>query len=533
MKSALARLRATEPSLFACAAIAVGIALAMFLLQGHVGINLQDEAFLWYGAIRTHAGELPLRDFRSYDPGRYFWCASGMTMLGDGLVAVRAANWAFAALGLCAGLLIASRSHRSIPWLVTCGLVLVPWIHPPWKLYESSVAMLVAFIAVRLMESPSSARRFAAGAVVGLAAFFGRNMGVYAGLAMLVLVSVQVWKQRQPVLRSLGDLALGTLVGYAPMIGLVLLADGFREAFVESIAFYTRQSALNAERAFPFPWRIDFSRRDAWSAAVAFVIGSLFLALPIAYAAGFLRGMSARASTFARWSTVFALSCVGGVWFHHASVRSDTPHLAQSIHPFLLLVLSLPAALPERVRLRGRIAALLFLTGVTVLGIGNALPVVRRALATDVVPYERLVLRGDELVLAPNDARLVRSLMAGITTNVLPEEALWVSAHFLGLYPILDRRAPTWDIYPAWQADDVEQERMLRELRDVRWAVLDTRPIGGDARMRLENSHPRVWRWVMESFERQPLPGVPDSVLLLRRKDASAEQRPSGDRQER
>lgn len=533
MKSVFARLRATEPSLFACAAIAAVIAFAMFLVQGRIGINLQDEAFLWYGAIRTHAGDLPLRDFRSYDPGRYFWCAGVMSVLGDGLVAVRAANWAFAGFGLCAGLLIASRSHRSLPWLAACAVVLVPWIHPPWKLYESSIAMLVALVAVRVMESPTSQRRFAAGVAVGLAAFFGRNMGVYAGLAMLVLVAVQVWKQRQPLVRSFGDLALGTVVGYAPMIALVLFADGYREAFVESIAFYARQGALNAELPFPFPWRIDFSRRDAWSSAVGLVIGSLFLALPLAYVAGFARGVSARASTFARWSTVFALSCVGGVWFHHASVRSDTPHLAQSIHPFLLLVLSLSAVFPERFRARARVASLLFLAGVTVLGIGNALPFVRRALAPDDAPYARLEIRGDELVLAPNDARLVRGLVSGITANVRPDEELWVSAQFLGLYPILDRRAPTWDIYPAWQADDVEQDRMLLELRDVRWAVLDTRPIGGDARMRLENSHPRVWRWVTESFERVPFPGAPNSVLFLRRKAASLEQSDPAQRDER
>ncbi len=533
MKAFLARLRATEPSLLACAAIAAGIALAMFLLQGHLGINLQDEAFLWYGAIQTHAGELPLRDFRSYDPGRYFWCAGVMTVLGDGLVAVRAANWAFASLGLCAGLLVASRSHRGLPWLAACGLVLVPWVYPPWKLYESSIAMLVALIAVRLMDSPSSKRRLAAGATVGLAAFFGRNMGVYAGLAMLTLVIVQAFKQGQPTLRSLGELALGTVLGYAPMICLVLLADGYREAFVESIAFYTRQSALNAELPFPFPWRVDFSSRDAWSAAVIFVIGSMFVVLPSAYAAGFLRGLLARASTFARWSTVFALSSVGGAWFHHASVRSDAPHLAQSIHPFLLMVMSLPAVLPERFRARARVTSLLVLAGVTVLGIGSALPFVRRAQASDAAPYERVVIRGDELMLAPNEARLVRGLMAGITANVPADETLWVSAQFLGLYPILGRHAPTWDIYPAWQANEVEQERMLRELADVRWAVLDTRPIGGDPRMRLETSHPRVWNWVTESFERVPLPGAPESVLFLRRKVAPVDETHSGERKER
>jgi hypothetical protein len=45
--------------------IALTLPLAAFWFTRHHGLNLQDESFLWYGAQRVLAGELPLRDFQS------------------------------------------------------------------------------------------------------------------------------------------------------------------------------------------------------------------------------------------------------------------------------------------------------------------------------------------------------------------------------------------------------------------------------------------------------------------------------------
>jgi hypothetical protein len=175
--------------------LAIVLLGASFAVQGRQGINLFDEGFLWYGAQQTAHGKVPLRDFQSYDPGRYYWSAAGMQFFGEGLVALRFSETVFQLLGLWVGLLAASRVVQNWALLAAIGVMLTLWMFPSHKLFDHALLLFGIWIAVRLVEEPSPVRIFTAGFFVGLCVFFGRNHALYTFLAQASLLLLLHFKQ--------------------------------------------------------------------------------------------------------------------------------------------------------------------------------------------------------------------------------------------------------------------------------------------------------------------------------------------------
>ena len=121
------------------------VVLLSFLWQGTKGFNLWDEGYLWYGVQRVLQNEVPILDFLAYDPGRYYWSAAFLKVVGDnGIMSLRVAVAIFQAAGLFVGLLLVAQSAKVkgkadiVFWLIAVA-TLVVWMFPRHKLFDISI----------------------------------------------------------------------------------------------------------------------------------------------------------------------------------------------------------------------------------------------------------------------------------------------------------------------------------------------------------------------------------------------------------
>jgi hypothetical protein len=559
------------------ALLALALVGAACFAQWRIDFNIADEGFLWYGAIATAHGQVPLRDFFSYDPGRYYWAAAWAPLLGDDILALRLSTAIFQALGLFLGLL-AARRVLDRPWmLAVAGAVLVVWMIPRHKVFEPSVAMAAVWMGARLLERPSVRRHFAAGLLAGPAVFMGKNLGLYclAAMAGLVLIaqasgggaegvnegpaelpgelpadvpvelpaevpvepSVKppalarskassepppaVW--RGALGRKLAAFAAGVIAGLLPLVALFCV-PGFFAAYLESCLFFLRLGRTNFAEPLPWPWLafapgLDLGERlQQLSLGLSF--GLLVAGTALVLAAGWRR---LRLHGADRPATLLAAGGVVGLFFlHHAFARADAFHLGQSIPPLLLAAVALPAGGNSATGRRWRAVMI-------------ALPVAFCTLFTPLPeaplfhelsaerPNERFVpfdLAGDQVYLRRHAARVLGAVRTIFTRQVPPGEPVLFATHFAGLYPFLGRRSPVWEVYPIWPGLGGRDERMLRELQanQVRWALIGAYAMQGGEELTLAETHPKVWSYLMQEFERIPSGELPRRFLLLHKR---------------
>ncbi|MBY0377021.1 MAG: hypothetical protein K2Q33_00475 [Gammaproteobacteria bacterium] len=162
-----------------------------------MGFGLADEGYLWYGAQRVLLGEIPLRDFMSYDPGRYYWSAALVSLNGqDSIMALRVSVAVFQIFGLGVGLWLIARSQKkqNFIYVLLSAVILAAWMFPRHKLFDIAISLFLMGVLTLLIESPQKKSFFITGFFVGLFAVFGRNHGVYAlasSLGLLIWLSIK------------------------------------------------------------------------------------------------------------------------------------------------------------------------------------------------------------------------------------------------------------------------------------------------------------------------------------------------------
>jgi hypothetical protein len=503
-------------------ALALLLTATVFLLQRRIDFNVSDEGFLWEGAVLTAHGKVPLRDFYSYDPGRYLWAAAWSKVFGEGILALRLSTALFQAAGLLCGLLAARRALPRAWQLTLAGILLVVWMGPRHKLFEPALAMAAVYVAVLLIERPSPRRHLLAGALVGFAGVMGKNHGGYTMLAFLVLILWLHWRRIAPgrLARDLGIWLAGIAAGALPLVAMLAFVPRFLPAYFDSISFFLHQGRTNFGLPVPWPWVGSWEGLEGVQALQRLALGAGFLLLPAGVAAALLFLPGTTAATAGRRALLLAGGTVGLFYLHHAFSRADPYHLLQSIHPVLLALLGLPAALDGWARrlAAGAVAALLAF--LTLFAAVPQAPLYAEQTARK--PLDRFVpcrLGGDELRIPERSASLFSEIERQIDARTAPGEPVLLIPHLPGLYPALGRESPISDFYPIWPAQGARDETMRNEIEaaGVRLAVYTDYTAGEEPELSFPHTHPLVWAYLQVSFVRIPNARLPHRVWLLER----------------
>lgn len=462
---------------------------------------------------------MPIRDFQAYDPGRYIWTAAWSRVLGHGLVDLRAACVAFQCLGLLAGLLAARRISRDWKFLTLIAVALALWMFPRFKVFEQSIALMAVYAGVLLAEKPTLRRHFAVGVFGGLAAFMGRNHGLYHLCAFGLLIVIAWRFQRgEPLGARLGVWATGIATGYLPQLFLFAFVPEYFGAF---LALLHRNISIGSNVAIPIPWPWRRPMDHGGVYAIAWWLSGLFyLAIPgfLAFAAA--RILTLRRGDLARRAVFIAAACVTLPYAHHTFSRADWMHLAHSVPP-LILGLVATAAFARRLVLHGVAIVLVFAGfGAMCIHFGalrawSAFGLFKNDVTTEVA--------GETLRVPGYEARILDSASTISQRLAAAGEDILFLPHWPALYPATGRFSPVQHLYftrPVPGLDDATIAQI--EARNVRWVLLRDYRLDGREDLRFRQTNPGVFALLQTHFEPWPIEELPADTVLLRRKAAGS-----------
>lgn len=488
-------------------AISCWVVLISFLWQGNKGLNLWDEGFLWYGVQRVLLGEVPIRDFMAYDPGRYYWTAAFISIFGDkGIMSVRAAVSVFQALGLFVGLLLVARSEKLknragvIFWLLSVATLLV-WMFPRHKLFDISISILLIGILTCLVSRPTPKRYLIVGASVGLVAVFGRNHGMYGALGSLgVIAWLSIKSSSGPrFIKAVVLWGTGVVIGFLPVILMALLIPGFAIAFWESVRFIFEHKATNFPLPIPWPWTANFAAAPVGDAAREVLIGFFFIGTLIFAVFSMLWVVFRKFKEKPVPPALVASAFLAFPYAHYAFSRADVSHLAQGAFPLLIGCLVLLASARPRIKWPLAVA----LCGASFWLVHVFHPGWQCFASKQYVQVE---IAGKSLQIDPgtaNDIALLRQLAVQFAPN---GQAFIATPFWPGAYALLERKSPMWEIYALFPRDENFEKKEIERIEASRpgFALIFDLSLDGRDELRFKNTHPLINQYILDNFDPAP-----------------------------
>ncbi len=489
----------------------VTIALGAFLMalislwtQGNVGISLADPGFLWYGTQRVMLGDVPIRDFMSYEPGRYY--ASAAISKAGGLDALSGTRFTIALFQAAALAAVLITLAQALPpelrgrktFLVLAALTFFLWMFPRHKLFDIATSIFLLSALTWMIASPTIRRCFLAGVAVGLAAVIGRNHGVY-GLAGSVGVFFWMLLSAKPsdvTFNRVLPWGLGIVVGFSPILAMLVIVPGFLPAFLANVVFVFEVGKTNLPLPVPWPWVVSFADQEFFDAMKDSVKGLFFV---LVLAIGILGPIFVCVRQKIGHSMSPAL--VAGAFLalpyaHFAFSRADIGHLAQGIFPTLVFILMCLGV----ARRRWRVAGIWTLSLTSLVVVVSQQPGFPCRQPSD---CERVVIAERDYLVPKHEGEqisVLRNLQATYGTNQQPILAVPLMP---GAYALLEQRSPLWEIYPLFPRSEEFERAEIERIKRANPSFVLAQNLEFDQTedLRFQTTHPIVFDHIQENFK--------------------------------
>ncbi|MFN3809360.1 MAG: hypothetical protein ACK4S6_01980 [Roseateles asaccharophilus] len=506
-----------------CAVIAT---CSWFALTWRYGFDLADEGYLWYGAQRALLGEIPIRDFMSYDIGRYYWSAAIMAVVGDdGIFAIRLAALTYQCLGTVVGVYLVMRAAPAngsarFGLAILVAVLLTIWVHPYYKVFDHATSVFVVALLVLMASSRRCSAWFVAGGLLGLAAVMGRNHGVYGAVAAsMLLVWLLCVDSRRTPLHLVPCFIAGVAAGFSPVLLMMGVVPGFYAAFIESVLALLRSGATNIALPVPWPWLVNFAYTGIIVGVTQVVVGIAFLLLillPVFVIINLL--MTARKLSSPGSQLLLASALAGAVYSHYAYARADVTHLALAIFPLLLATCAL---LLQRLRWSWLFGggALLVASSVAILSHENVYfgqKLFGRNLAT-------VKVTGHDLETTEYVAKKYGAITVALERRLSDGGVFLAVPDMPSIYAVRRAKMPIWEIYSLFPRDAAFERAELARLAQTppELVIISNHALDGRPDFRYEQMHPLLYAWISENFEEVasdfPSTGSDLAVMIPRR----------------
>lgn len=485
-----------------------------FFLQGHISFNMFDEGALWYESLRILKGDVPLLDYNSYDPGRYYLSAFFMKIFEDhGIITLRIILSLIQVFGLFIGGVLIERSIKekkkiTLFYIFLSLVILIFWQYPRHKFFDISILIFQIGILFQLIYKPTLKRHFVAGLLLGLVAFFGRNHGAYGFIAqILAIASIQFSRKiiTPKFLKAIFMWVMGIIFGYFPMYLLMIIYPDFLGAFINSIKFmFTNEYGIHFSLPIPFPWTTDFSQGITLNSIRSFLVGCCFLALLIYPLAGLFwvikilfKECKKNKLSQKCLSILLATFFLSIPYANYAYQRADVGHLCHAIFPMLIgiiiVILNFENKIVKNVVVCGIILFSVFI------------------MYSYLYKYECLGEQVCKEVQVGKDTLLMNQYVArdinfvkDITKKYAPniEDGVLIVPYWV-LYPVIGKDIPTFEVrnlHP--RTEDFQKEEIKRiEKANVKVAIVVDTPLDGNPKLKYSETHDLIYKYIVNNFE--------------------------------